>query len=63
MPNRNQFSVDYKQVGFLRRCLSTNGRILPRTVTRITGRQQTHMSRAVKRARMIAILPFVLKLR
>jgi len=54
-------SVDYKDVELLRRFITERGKILPRRITGTCARHQRMLSRAIKRARMIALLPFVSK--
>ena len=56
-------SVDYKSVRLLRRCIGSDGRILPRRVIQVPVRQQAKLARSIKRARILALLPFVQKLR
>lgn len=61
----NQFSnqfIDYKSVRLLRRCIGSDGRILPRRVLQIKLRHQAQLAQSIKRARILALLPFVLKL-
>ncbi|MFO7942264.1 MAG: 30S ribosomal protein S18 [Bacillota bacterium] len=50
--------VDYKDVGRLRRFISDRGKILPRRVTGNCARHQRQLTRAIKRARIMALLPF-----
>jgi small subunit ribosomal protein S18 len=52
--------VDYKDVKVLQKMMSPQGRILPRRLTRLTNTQQRALTKAVKRARLIALLPFVM---
>jgi len=54
-------SVDYKDTEFLRRFITDRGKILPRRITGTCARHQRVLSRAIKRARMAALLPFVAK--
>lgn len=54
-------SVDYKDVELLKRFITERGKILPRRITGTCARHQRMLSRAIKRARMIALLPFVSK--
>ncbi len=54
-------SVDYKDVELLRRFITERGKILPRRITGTCAKHQRMLSRAIKRARMIALLPFVSK--
>ncbi|TNE90423.1 MAG: 30S ribosomal protein S18 [Deltaproteobacteria bacterium] len=51
--------VDYKDVRKLQRFLTERGKILPRRATGLTAKQQRQVSRAIKRARHIALLPYV----
>jgi len=51
--------VDYKDVRRLQRFLTERGKILPRRATGLTAKQQRQVSRAIKRARQVALLPYV----
>ncbi|VAW17002.1 SSU ribosomal protein S18p @ SSU ribosomal protein S18p, zinc-independent [hydrothermal vent metagenome] len=51
--------VDYKDPEFLKRFLNEQGKILPRRITGTSLKYQRKVSRAIKRARNIALLPFV----
>ena len=51
--------VDYKDPEFLKKFLNEQGRILPRRLTGTSLKYQRKVSQAVKRARHIALLPFV----
>ena len=51
--------VDYKDVRKLQRFLTERGKILPRRATGLTAKQQRQVSRAIKCARQIALLPYV----
>ena len=51
--------VDYKDVGMLRRFISDRGKIRSRRITGACRRHQNQIARAVKRAREIALLPYV----
>ncbi len=52
-------SVDYKDEKLLRRFIVERGKIIPRRVSGNCAKHQRMLTRAVKRARIIAILPFV----
>lgn len=52
-------SVDYKDVAVLKRFLTERGKILPRRQTGNTAKQQRMISMSIKRAREMALLPFV----
>ncbi len=51
--------IDYKDVKLVQRFMTPQGRILPRRVTRLTNIQQRALTSAVKRARHLALVPFV----
>ena len=51
--------IDYKDVARLRRFMSERAKILPRRVTGTCARHQRALTTAIKRARQIALLPFV----
>ena len=51
--------IDYKDTAKLRRYLSERGKILPRRTTGTCAAHQRHLTTAIKRARQIALLPYV----
>ena len=51
--------VDYKDADFLRRFLNEQGKILPRRITGTSLKFQRKVATAVKRARHLALLPYV----
>jgi len=51
--------IDYKQVDLLRRFIMEDGKIRPRRQTGTCARHQRVLAREIKRARQIAMLPFV----
>ena len=51
--------VDYKDAEFLKRFLNEQGKILPRRLTGTSLKFQRKVSQAVKRARHLALLPYV----
>ena len=51
--------VDYKDVSMLRRFTSERGKIRSRRITGACRRHQSQLARAVKRARELALLPYV----
>jgi small subunit ribosomal protein S18 len=51
--------VDYKDPEFLKKFLNEQGKILPRRLTGTSLKYQRKVSRAIKRARNLALLPFV----
>lgn len=52
-------TIDYKQYDMLRRFVSDRGKIRPRRQTGTCARHQRHLGVAIKRARHLALLPFV----
>lgn len=53
--------IDYKDVELLRKFITERGKILPRRITGLTSQQQRALTRSIKRARLLALLPFVNK--
>ncbi|QNP28932.1 30S ribosomal protein S18 [Cylindrospermopsis curvispora] len=51
--------IDYKDVDLLRKFITERGKILPRRITGLTSQQQRQLTLAIKRARIIALLPFI----
>ena len=51
--------IDYKDIELLKLFITEQGKILPRRATGITVQQQRKITKAIKRARMLALLPFV----
>ena len=51
--------VDYKDISSLRRFISERGKIRSRRITGACRRHQNQVARAVKRARELALLPYV----
>lgn len=53
--------VDYKDVGGLRRAISEKGKIRSARITGCCRRHQAQLARAVKRAREVGLLPYVVE--
>ncbi len=53
--------VDYKDVDLLSRFVSDRGRILPRRVTGTYAKNQRKVTQAIKRARFMGLLPFIVE--
>jgi small subunit ribosomal protein S18 len=51
--------IDYKDGKKLQKFISDQGKIIPRRITGLSAKQHRELVRAVKRARQVAILPFV----
>ncbi len=50
--------IDYKDVSMLKHYISERGKIIPRRITGATAKHQRMLTRAIKRARQIAMLPY-----
>nr|QYB21636.1 ribosomal protein S18 [Halocarpus bidwillii] len=51
--------IDYKNMSLISQFISERGKILPRRVNRLTSKQQHLMTSAIKRARILSLIPFV----
>ena len=51
--------VDWKDVDYLRQFIPERGKIMPRRISGITAKDQRRIATAIKRARSMALLPFV----
>lgn len=51
-------SIDYKEVGRLRKYITERGKILPRRISGNCAKHQRQLTVAIKRARNVALLPF-----
>jgi ribosomal protein S18 len=51
--------IDYKDVDLLKKYVTERGKILPRRITGLTAKQQRDLTRSIKRARIVALMPFV----
>jgi small subunit ribosomal protein S18 len=52
--------IDYKDVRLLSRFLSERGKIVPSRITAVSAKKQRELANAIKRARFLALLPYVL---
>lgn len=53
--------LDYKDIDLLRKFITDQGKILPRRSTGLTVKQQKQITKYIKRARILALLPFLNK--
>nr|QGW12703.1 ribosomal protein S18 [Nanofrustulum shiloi] len=51
--------IDYKDIDLLALFVTEQGKILPRRATGVTIQQQRKLAKAIKRARLLALFPFV----
>ncbi len=51
--------IDYKDVDLLKKFISGNGQILPKRITGTSPKHQRMLATAIKRARIMGLLPFV----
>jgi small subunit ribosomal protein S18 len=53
-----EVAIDYKNADLLRRFLSPEGKVLPSRRTNLTSKNQRKITKAIKRARAVGLLPF-----
>ena len=53
--------IDYKDVKLLQRYISERGKIVPSRITAVSQKNQRKLAQAIKRARFLALLPYVVK--
>ena len=58
---QNAQVIDYKDVKLLQRYISEKGKIVPSRITAVNLKNQRKLAQAIKRARMLALLPFEVK--
>ncbi len=51
--------IDWKDIDYLRRFVPERGKIMPRRISGVSAKDQRRISRAIKRARAMALIPFV----
>lgn len=51
--------IDYKDPRLLQRFISERGKIVPSRISAVSSKKQRELSRAIKRARFLALLPYV----
>jgi small subunit ribosomal protein S18 len=56
----NAPKIDYKDVKLLQRFISERGKIVPSRITAVSNKKQRLLANAIKRARFMALLPYVL---
>ena len=53
--------IDYKDIRLLQRYVSERGKIVPSRITAVSNKKQRKLAQAIKRARYLALLPYVTK--
>jgi small subunit ribosomal protein S18 len=53
--------IDYKDVRLLQRYISERGKIVPSRITAVSAKKQRELAKAIKRARILGLIPFVIK--
>ena len=53
--------IEYKDVKLLQRFVSERGKIVPSRITAVSAKKQRELARAIKRARHLALLPYVVQ--
>ena len=57
----NAPEIDYKDVKLMQRFLSERGKIVPSRITAVSAKKQRELAQAIKRARYMALLPYLVK--
>jgi small subunit ribosomal protein S18 len=57
----NAPTIDYKDTRLLQRFISERGKIVPSRITAVSTKKQRILDRAIKRARFLGLLPYVIK--
>ena len=53
--------IDYKDVKLLSRFTSERGKIMPSRITAVSAKKQRELTRAIKKARFLALIPYIIK--
>ena len=56
----NAPKIDYKDVRLLQRFVSERGKIVPSRISAVSSKKQRELAQAIKRARFLALLPYVI---
>ena len=59
--SKNASAIDYKDIKLLSKFVTERGRIMPRRITFVSSDKQRELATAVKRARFLALMPYVQK--
>ncbi len=58
---KNAPKIDYKDVRLLSKYITERGRIMPRRITFVSAKKQRELAIAIKRARFLALMPYVVQ--
>ncbi|MEM8919468.1 MAG: 30S ribosomal protein S18 [Pseudomonadota bacterium] len=58
---KNAQTIDYKDVKLLQGYISERGKIVPSRITAVSAKKQRELSKAIKRARHLGLLPYLVK--
>ncbi len=57
----NSPKIDYKDTRLLQRFISERGKIVPSRITAVSAKKQRELAKAIKRARFLGLLPYLVK--
>lgn len=57
----NAPKIDFKDVKLLQRFLSERGKMVPSRITAVSSKKQRELSKAIKRARYLALIPYLIQ--
>ncbi len=57
----NAPKIDYKDVKLLSRFTSERGKIVPSRITAVSAKKQRELAKAIKKARFLALMPYLIK--
>ena len=60
--SKNSPRIDYKDIRLLSRYVTEKGKIIPSRITNVSRKKQTKLSKAIKRARYLALMSFTQKI-
>ncbi|MFM2302271.1 MAG: ribosomal protein [Pseudomonadota bacterium] len=58
---KNSPAIDYKDTRLLQNYMSERGKIVPSRITAVSAKKQRELSQAIKRARHLGLLPYLVK--
>ena len=58
---KNAIKIDYKDTRLLQRFVSERGKIVPSRITAVSTKKQRELARAIKRARFLALIPYLVQ--